>query len=106
MSLTLVSTKSVLSLSRIEASFSGMISTLPPSQIEVSLSFVDSEAFEYVDRVPKSAKSLVFNRESSVPSSTKDPSPALEPSANKEGEFRSVKTESDPILKMVLDQKF
>ena len=98
--MTFVSTKSVLSLSRIEASFSGMISTLPPSQIEVSLPFADSEAFEYVDRVPKSAKSLVFNRESSVPSSTKDPS------ANKEGEFRSVKTESEPMLKMVLDQKF
>ena len=85
-----------------------MTSTLPPSQIEVSLSFVDPslgnvdpDAFEYVDMVPKSTKSLVFNRESSVPPSTKDPSSITDSFANKEEriEALSVKTESDPMLK-------
>ena len=103
-----VSTKSVLSLSTIEVSLSGITSTLPPSQIEVSFSFVDPslenvdpDAFEYVDMVPKSTKSLVFNRESSVPPSTKDPSSSRDPFANKDERFeaRSVKTESEPILK-------
>ena len=91
-------------MSTIEVSLSGMTSTLPPSQIEFSFSFedavlehVDAEAFEYVDMVPKSSISLVFNRESSVPLSAKDASPSV--TIEEWIEARSVKTESDPMLK-------
>ena len=95
-----------------------MTSTLPPSQIEVSLSFVDpslenvdADAFEYVDIVPKSTKSLVFSRDlspSSVQPSTKDPSSRSDPFANKDERFeaRSVKTESDPTLNKLLNLDF
>ena len=72
-----------------------MTSTPSPSQIEVYLSFVDPslenvdpDAFEYVDMVPKSTKSLVFNREPSVPPSIKDASSTADSFAKKKNDSK------------------